>query len=313
MKGLDLSRAYYEEHGLPMLQDQFGDIFEYIAVGLVGSGSECFGYDDDASHDHDFEPGFCIFLPSEDLVSRKQEFQLERAYAKLPKEYLGFTRSPLNPVGGNRHGVLRTGDFYRSKCGSVDGVLSSEQWISIPEYALAEAVNGCVFSDKFGEFTAIRDRLSFYPEDVFRKKLAGQLLRMEQAGQYNYHRCLAHGESAAAQLAVGEFVDATLHTVFLLNRVYMPYYKWSFRALREQNLLSSLAQPLEYLLSTGNDSALSADKEVVIEKMASDIIQELQNQGLTNAVCLDLEKHAYSVNDSIRDASIRNWNIFAAI
>lgn len=313
MKGLDLSRAYYEEYGQSMLKEQFGDILCQIAVGLVGSGSECFGFDDDTSHDHDFEPGFCIFLPSEALVNRRQEFQLERAYAKLPKEFLGFTRSPLSPVGGNRHGVLRISDFYRSKCGSEDGFLTSEQWLSIPEYALAEAVNGEVFSDPFGEFTAIRERLSYYPEDIFLKKLAGHLLRMEQAGQYNYSRCLAHGESGAAQLAIGEFVDATLHTAFLLNRVYMPYYKWSFRALREKALLSSLTPDLEYLLSTGNDDVLSAEKVNSIERIAADIIQVLQNQNLTNAVCLDLEKHAYSVNDHIRNAEIRNWSIFAAV
>ena len=29
---------------------------------------------------------------------------------------------------------------------------------------------------------------------------------MAQSGQYNYSRCLAHGETAAAQLAAGEYV-----------------------------------------------------------------------------------------------------------
>ena len=46
MKGLELSRRFYLECGEPMLREQFGDILDLLAVGLVGSGSECFGYDD---------------------------------------------------------------------------------------------------------------------------------------------------------------------------------------------------------------------------------------------------------------------------
>ena len=63
MNGLELSRAFFEECGRPMLEAQFPDLMPYLAAGLFGSGSECFGYDDDVSRDHDFEPGFCLFLP----------------------------------------------------------------------------------------------------------------------------------------------------------------------------------------------------------------------------------------------------------
>ena len=63
MNGLELSRAFYETHGRPMLEADFPELLPLIAVGLFGSGSECLGYDDDVSEDHDFEPGFCILLP----------------------------------------------------------------------------------------------------------------------------------------------------------------------------------------------------------------------------------------------------------
>ena len=112
MKGLELSRAYFEQFGRPMLEEQFPNLLPYLAVGLFGSGSECFGWDDELSRDHDFEPGFCIFLPEEELVDRRREFLLERAYAKLPKEFEGVKRSLLQPVGGARHGVRRTAEFF---------------------------------------------------------------------------------------------------------------------------------------------------------------------------------------------------------
>ena len=313
MKGLEISRKYYEEYGLPMLEEQFPELMPLIACGLLGSGSDCLGFDDETSLDHDFEPGFCIFIPGEDKVDRRTAFLLERAYAKLPKEFMGLRRSLMSPVGGSRNGVQRIDEFFTEKIGSPDGILTVSQWLSLPEQALLECVNGEIFSDSYGEVTEIRQRLAFYPEDIYLKKLAGQLLLMAQSGQYNYLRCLSHKETAAAQLAVNEFVKSTISVIFLLNHRYQPYYKWSFRALRQLPKLSILAELLEYLLITDNTGDQADEKNRVIEGICLDVIDELMNQGLTQATCQDLENHAYSVNDGISDPEIRNLHILAAI
>ena len=313
MKGLDIARAYYREYGEPMLRERFPELLPLIAAGLAGSGSECWGYDDEVSADHDYEPGFCLFLPGEDVVDRKNAFALERAYAALPKEFMGLKRALIAPVGGARHGVMRTAEFMADKTGRPDGQLSLTEWLFIPESSLAEAVNGEIFMDGYGEVTAIRERLMHRPEDVRLKKLAGQLLLMGQSGQYNYRRCLSHGETGAAQLAAVEFVKSSMAAVFLLNDVYQPYYKWSFRAMRALPKLSITAELLEYLLTTDNEEETAAEKYDVMEGIAADLIDELQEQGLTQATCGDLEKHAYSVNDRIGDAQIRNMHVLAAV
>ena len=313
MNGLELSERFYEACGKPMLLEQFPYVLPHLAAGLFGSGSECFGFDDEVSRDHDFEPGFCIFLPGEDVVDRRTAFQLERAYSKLPKEFMGFSRSAVAPVGGARHGVLRTAEFFTDKVGAPDGILTVSQWLTVPEHALAETQNGKLFFDGSGEVTRIREALSRYPDDVRKKKLAGELLLMAQAGQYNYARCIRHGETGAAQLAVAEFVKAAMHSAFLLNDVYMPYYKWSFRAMRSLKKLSMPAETLEVLLTTDNAQETAESKADMIEDVAADVIDELAAQGLTKAICGDLEKHAYSVNDAIEDGEIRNLHILAAI
>ena len=89
LNGLALSEAYFAEYGMPMLREKFPELLPFVAAGLFGSGSECFGFDDGISRDHDFEPGFILLLPGEDVIDRKREFTLERAYAALPKEYAG--------------------------------------------------------------------------------------------------------------------------------------------------------------------------------------------------------------------------------
>ncbi|MBO4235452.1 MAG: DUF4037 domain-containing protein [Firmicutes bacterium] len=359
MKGLEISKAYYKEFGEPMLKEKFSEIIPYIATGVFGSGSECFGFDDDVSRDHDFDPGFMVLLPGEDLVDRKQEFALERAYAALPKEFMGVKRPAMSPVGGNRRGVIRTAEYFSEKVGALVGALgigdvvaghataeasssdtaaagmtdvatNSALWLSTPSYALAEAVNGEVFFDGLGEVTRIREALKSYPDDVRKKKLAGHLLLMAQAGQYNYTRCIQHGENAAAQLAAIEFARNTMSAIFLLNETYEPFYKWSFRAMRNLPKLSLTAELLEYLITTDNEGpsmaagsgqsaeesgegSLAQDKYDVVEGIAADVIDELIAQGLTKANCGDLEKHAYSVNDGIADSELRNRHILAGI
>lgn len=313
MNGLELSRAFFAEFGMPMLEREFPDQLPLLAAGLIGSGSECFGYDDSVSRDHDFEPGFCLFLPDESIVSRRTAFLLERAYAKLPREYLGVRREILSPVGGARRGVLRISEFFSDKVGSPDGVLSLEQWLSIPENALAEATNGLIFFDAYGLVTEIRKRLSSFPEDVLRKRVAGNLLLMAQAGQYNYRRCLSHGELAAAQLAIVEFVESAMSAVFLLNRKYQPFYKWRFRAFRELPLLGDLADTFSFLLCSGNEDIIQAEKENMISEISLAVSTLLYEQELTGIPDPDLETQAYEVNNRIKDPNLRNSHILSAV
>ncbi len=313
MKGLELAKAYFEEYGKPMLKSDFPTLWPNLAVGLAGSGSECFGYDDELSRDHDFEPGFCIFLPDEECVDAQAEFRLQRAYTHLPQEFMGFKRTPLSPVGGNRLGVMRICDFYIKKCGSGDGNLSTEQWLMVPEYALAEAVNGEVFYDGAGIFSGIREKLSYYPFDIRLKKLAGYLLVMGQAGQYNYPRLMKRGETGAAQLAVHTFTDAAMHVIFLLNEKYMPYYKWSFRALKELPKFGKLAESLEYLISSENNEKTKSVKTEMIEDIGTLTADCLRSLQLSDAPGADLETHAYSVNDHVKDPMTRNMHILSGV
>ena len=313
MKGIELCEKFYYEYGEPMMHERFSEIFDLVAIGIVGSGSECFGYDDEISRDHDFEPGFCIFLPSEQTVGSKMEFALERAYAKLPREFMGVQRSLLKPVGGNRHGVIRISDFLLEKTGRANGELSLDDWFCVPEQSLAELTNGKIFSDPAEIMRDVRKRLEYLPEDVRRKKLAGELLIMAQSGQYNYGRCVLRGESAAAQLALVEFVKSTLHTAFLLSRKYMPYYKWSFRALRELDGFANMYSDLEYLISSPNKGSDMLIKKQKIEDICALIFKRLVAERLCERLGNNAEEYAYAVNDSITDSRIRNLHVLYGV
>ena len=70
---------------------------------------------------------------------------------------------------------------------------------------------------------------------------------------------------------------------------------------------------LERLISTGNGFREAEEKSLLIGELADQTIRILQRDGLTEAVCGDLEKHAYSVNDRISDGNIRNLHILYTV
>ena len=312
MKGLNLSKEYYYAYGEKALKQEFSEIFPRLAIGLVGQGSECLGYDDNLSQDHDFEPGFCIFITREDY--EKYGFKLERAYAKLPKEFKGYKRQLLSPVGGNRHGVIVIEDFYKNFLGSENAPSNLMDWLYLPSYSIKNACNGEVFLDNLGVFSSIREKLlNFYPEDVRRKKIAGHLALMAQSGQYNYDRLVERGETGASQLAIYEFVKNAISVIFLLNKTYEPFYKWAYKELRGLSILSHLEIPLIALTETPNGNKQAQEKLQIISDVIDEIILELKSQNLTKAVCNDLEKHAYSVQDGIVDNNLRSLHVMAGV
>lgn len=298
MKGLELSRAYFEEYGRELVE-RFDPEGTTISAGLSGYGSECMGYDDEASRDHDFEPRFYLWI--DDEADRAIGFKLMRAYNALPREFMGFGRSKHSVYGAGRGGVVTVREFFEVFTGLDRPPERGAEWLRIPEYALAAAVNGEIFVDNCREFARCREILANgMPRDVRRKKLAARLAMMAQSGQYNYPRILKRGDLGAAALAAAEYATKGLETLFILNGRYAPYYKWIFRAARELKILGGLADDFEYILN-----APQGDEKVKrIEYTAAEIIKELKRQDYSRSEDEYLEAHAVCVQDAIRDRDL---------
>lgn len=302
MKGLELSRLYYEQIGRPALEAHFPDLLPQMAMGLAGEGSECFGFDDELSRDHDWGPGFCIWLNRADY----QEFgaQIQAVYNALPREWADYPARRETPEGRGRVGVLCIQDWYARYTGSPEGPRTLDEWRQIPEAFLATAVNGEVFSDPLGQFTAVRRRLlEGYPEDLRLKKLAARAAAMAQAGQYNFSRCIKRGETAAAGLALAEFAKAAMSMAYLLNRRYTPFYKWMHRGLRGFPKLPRLYDQIEALFQTGNGGA------ELIEGICLNAAAELRRQDLSNSRDPFLLAHSAELMARIRDPELRKTHV----
>ena len=323
MKGMELSRAYYEAHGRQMLYEGFPGYADKIAAGLVGQGSECFGFDDSLSCDHDYGPGFCLWLTRKDFQAVGPA--LQSAYDALPREFMGFPARLQSRHGGGRVGVLEADDFYRRQIGCSRVPESLLEWLRIPEFRLATVTNGEVFQDPLGEFSSVRTALlRFYPEDVRVKKIAARAATMAQSGQYNYARSMSRGETVPAILALAEFVKHTMSMVYLLNRKYAPFYKWMHRGMRELSVLAEIYDLVRklslagihaesWLFGTPGEMAtvLNSDDEnvVLVERICQLVKERLQLEELTDTDEDFLAPHAERIMMRIKDSSIRELHV----
>lgn len=305
MKGLLLSEEYYEVYGRDMIHQHFPAFEERIAVGLAGEGSECLGYDDNISMDHDFGPGFCLWLTDEDYQAIGPA--LQNAYDNLPRNYLGYERIPSRQ-SADRIGVMSINNFYRKFVGDINAFSNPLHWLRVPEHLITASISGKVFSDPLGEFSRIRNFLSsYYPEDIRIKKIAARLALMAQSGQYNYDRMMKRKEHVAARLSLDTFIRESMSLAFLLNKIYMPYDKWAFRRVTELPLMSKTVSLIMELAELPITEEYTIGNH--IENICSYALEELRAQGLTSLNYDFLEYHTSEVMKHIKDPAIRSLHV----
>lgn len=301
IKGLELSKRYFYDIVLPEFVKKLNDIFSLCAFGLVGEGSECYGYDDELSKDHDFGPSVCIWLRKDDYL--KYKYRINKVLKNLPKTYLGFQELIESEWGYNRRGLLNIEDFYFKFIGSVNPPQTINDWQKIPETALATVINGEVFLDNLGEFTKIREQLlNYYPEVIRQNKIATRLMNISQHGQYNYVRCLRRNDLVAANQCLYLFVDEVIHLVFLLNRKYKIFYKWANRALLD---LKILGNEIHKLLQ---DMVFAQNKIPYVRKICKVLADELRNQKLTDCKSEFLGDLGVDIQKNIDDEFFKKYS-----
>ena len=317
---LEKSRVFYEQTGKKMIAVNFPEYTDRIAVGMVGEGSDCFGFDDEFSTDHDYAVGFCIWLTEEDY---------RKIGAKLQKVYEQICR--FDNQLKCRRGVFSINQFYNrileTSCDYENG--SKINFSSLMEYQLAAACNGEVFADPLGIFSKIRNELlNYYPEDVWRRKLAQNLHEFSQYAQSNYSRMMARKDSVTAMICTGKAVESVLDLLYLLERNYAPYYKWKKKGLENTALADSIFPILENIAKLPSQnhvwegyryssaSVHTADANVsLFEIIANQILSELKRQNLVEGEDLFLESYIPQIlkgrnMDIIENIILEEWQQF---
>ena len=307
------NRRFYDKYVSQLIHSEFAACEDRIAVGIAGEGSDCFGYDDEISRDHDFGTGVCLWLTDEDMA--RFGYLLSIAYNELVDS---VKRSNYTERLRERRGVMTIHDFYSDilhiDCDTKNCRLSEEDWYRLDHACLKTATNGEVFRDDLGAFTAFRRYLlGYYPDRVWRTRIAEQLHEYASAFQVNYARCMTRRDLVAAELCRARGVSAAMELYFLLRREYPPYYKWTFRALTEMDAEGVFSAKIRELAETpirreawdGSrylpNRLNYKDRLVALsEEIASEIDQMLAERGLIRVRSRYLEVHVDAV---LADAS----------
>ena len=305
---MEKNRRFYDRYVAELIRSRFPEYEDRIAVGIAGEGSDCFGYDDEISRDHDFGTGVCLWVTDEDMD--RFGYTLSVAYNELVDS---VERSYYTDRMRERRGVMTVRAFYSNilnvDCDPEACFLTEEQWRRLDHSCLKTATNGEVFRDDPGIFTAFRNYLlGYYPDRVWRMRLAEQLHEYAASFQVNYARCMTRGDTVAAELCRARGLGAAMELYFLLRREYPPYYKWTFRALRELDLEGTFSAKIKELSleplrreaweDTGyHPNRLNYKDRIVSlsEEIASELEQMLAESGLIRVRSRYMEAHVNAV------------------
>lgn len=298
---LEKSKLFYEKYGKRIISELFPEYESRIAVGMVGEGSDCFGFDDEISMDHDYSVGFCMWLTDEDYAKIGNQLQL--AYNELIKSV--YQHKEADRFIEGRRGVATINEFYSNilRAPSDYEKLSVPDLYKLEEKWIATATNGVIFRDDLGLFSGVRNKLmEYYPEDLWRRKLAQEMHEFSQYAQSNYPRMMARGDQMTASICVAKAMESALNMVYLLNREYAPYYKWKKKGVLQSEFGKRITDVLDKIAELPNQtySWISVkysptkinlrDKNVeLFERVAEILLEEMQKQGLVTGNDLFLE------------------------
>jgi hypothetical protein len=222
ISGVDLARSYYQDVVAPLLAARWPGLPH--AGARLGGGSDVLGVDDAMSRDHDWGLRLTL-LVDRSYVQRVVEY-LEGA---LPRTFLAWpTRfaTTWDPKIRHRVEVDTPEDFAAARLGvPVTGPLSALDWLSLTGQSLLEVTGGAVFTDTHGRITAIRDRLAWYPDDVWRYVMAADWSRIGQELPL-LGRTGVRGDEVGSRVLAGRLVHTAMHLGFVLERRWPPYPKW---------------------------------------------------------------------------------------
>ncbi|HEX6384325.1 MAG TPA: DUF4037 domain-containing protein [Anaerolineae bacterium] len=260
--GLDLNERFYREVVRPILRQNFPGL-AYSAARL-GSGSDVLGYDDEMSTDHDWGIRQQIFLPPADHTQYAAAV-LEALSHQLPYRYHGYSvhfsapdeegtavleaidSGPVN----HRIEVVTARGFFTGQLG-IDPAREWDaiDWLSVAQQQLLGVTTGRVFTDDLGELEALRQKLAYYPHDVWLYLLACQWRRIGQEDHF-VGRTGYRGDDIGSRLLAARLVHDIMQLCFLMEKRYAPYPKWFGLAFRKLTSAAVLGPILRQALAAG--------------------------------------------------------------
>jgi len=222
---IDSSRSFFEEVVQPILQEHFPVETEQIAFGVFGYGSEALRLDDAYSRDHHWGLRIDALMPPA-IFAEKREPMMATLSANLPTAYQGQSLREGHLAGAGL-APDNLPAFLTRTIGIDHAPKNHTEWLKIPEEDIIHIINGEVWSDPLGEFTAIRTVFQgYYPEPVRLRRIANWCRFFSGMGTYALKRAILRDNEFYATTRFSNAIRLGIQLAFLLDKTYFPYDKW---------------------------------------------------------------------------------------
>jgi hypothetical protein len=312
---------------LPIVEKHFKALRHSAA--LLGPGSEVLGYDTEISRDHHWGPRVLLFLSESDYPQLQS--QISQALSQeLPTQFMGYSTNFSEPESnGVRHAVavdhgpvnhlaeIFTIRSFFGGCLKFDPYRepSAADWLAFPQQRLLELTRGEVFHDGLEELNPIRQKLGFYPQDVWYYMLASHWGRLSE--QEAFHgRCGDAGDELGSRIVAARIVRDVMSLCFLMEGKYAPYSKWFGTAFSELECASKLTPLLTGVFLEerwkAREQALAKIYEVVAEMHNALGITEPLPTKVTHYygrpyLVIRADKFAEAIRSRISDDEVRTF------
>jgi hypothetical protein len=269
--GIELARRYWIEIVAPVIDELLPGVPR--AAARLGAGSDVLGFDTERSMDHGWGPRVVVFMETGVSLSPERRIELLKAIdARIPDEFLGHpTRFAAADGDPAYHQVTLTavGEWFKLALGfDPRDPMSDADWLAAPSQLLLEATAGAVFEDATGELNAARERLSWYPHDVWLYLLGCQWRRIDQEEPF-VGRTGEVGDELGSAVITARLVRDLMRLCFLIERQYAPYSKWLGTAFARLDCAPTLLPALREALAASGWQAREAALVPAYEHVAS--------------------------------------------
>jgi hypothetical protein len=260
IKGLELSRLFFEEAVRPVLEESFPGL-RYAAARLW-TGSEVLGFDTEMSSDHEWGPRVDLFVGEAEHGAVREQVS-ETLRQRLPRRFRGYptnfvSTDPSDPVqrlaesdeGPVNHKVsvlTPRGFFLDYLAFDIEREIEPADWLTFPEQKLRTVSSGGVFHDEIG-LEELRRRFAYYPRDVWLYQLGSAWGRVGQEEHF-MGRAGMVGDEIGSALIGARLVRDLMRLCFLMERTYAPYSKWFGTAFKQLSCAGALSPHLSAALT----------------------------------------------------------------
>jgi hypothetical protein len=159
-----------------------------------------------------------------DVLSKKLPFTFKGFSTHFVDDYL-MGNSSKSPII-HRVRTHSVDSYFTHYIGfnPTNGV-SEIDWLRTPEQKLRTIQSGKIFHDGLSALQEIKNKLKWYPDDIWYYILACQWRRIDQEEPF-VARCGDVGDELGSRVVASRQVKEIMHLCFYLEKEFAPYSKW---------------------------------------------------------------------------------------